>query len=146
MSRPARIDPIAVFDAGIGSYALAERIHRLFPAQDVLNFAIGPVSPYGAKMYAELLDIIRTTILTLYQLGAAAVVIAPNAPTIMVLDELRRTLPLPVLGVYPPISVHSPVRRPVMWRCWVWHPLYRASNFARICRARLQTKWTMPSR
>ncbi|WP_242495094.1 hypothetical protein [Salinicola tamaricis] len=40
--------PIAVFDAGIGSYAIVAEIQRRLPRQDVIYFARASF-PYGSK-------------------------------------------------------------------------------------------------
>jgi len=40
--------PIAVFDAGIGSYAIVAEIRKRLPRQDILYFADRASFPYGA--------------------------------------------------------------------------------------------------
>lgn len=97
-------DPIAVFDAGIGSYALVERIRAKFPSRDIIYFADRARFPYGGKTRAELHTIIRDSINYLISLGAQAVVLASNAPSIMVLDELRDGFSVQVHGVEPPLA------------------------------------------
>src|SRR5215475_13247654 len=88
--------PIAVFDAGIGSYAIARKIADRFPGQDVLYFADRANFPYGGKSRAELLGVMRATIERLEIYSPAAVVIASNAPSVMVLDELRASSRTPL--------------------------------------------------
>ncbi|TYL24975.1 Asp/Glu racemase, partial [Streptococcus pyogenes] len=46
--------PIAVFDAGIGSYAIVELIRRRQPRRDILYFADRARFPYGGKGRDEL--------------------------------------------------------------------------------------------
>ncbi|WP_280570224.1 hypothetical protein [Chromohalobacter sp. 296-RDG] len=41
--------PIAVFDAGIGSYAIVAEIHRQLPNQDIIYLADRASFPYGDK-------------------------------------------------------------------------------------------------
>ncbi|WP_236016111.1 glutamate racemase [Brucella endophytica] len=96
-------DPVAVFDAGIGSYALVDLIRRNQPRRDIIYFADRARFPYGAKSRDELMSIMRATITYLTGLGAGAVVLASNAPSIMVLDELKREFDVPVYGVAPPV-------------------------------------------
>ncbi len=96
--------PVAVFDAGIGSYALVERIRRAQPDRDIIYFADRARFPYGAKSRDQLLPIMRDTIDYLIGLGAEAVVLASNAPSIMVLDALKDCFPAPVYGVAPPLA------------------------------------------
>lgn len=96
--------PIGVFDAGIGSYGIVQVIRRHYPAQDILYFADRASFPYGAKTRAALADCVGRAIARLADMGAAAVVLASNAPSVMVLDEIRDAQPVPVLGIYPPVA------------------------------------------
>lgn len=95
--------PVAVFDAGIGSYALVELIRRSHPQRDIIYFADRASFPYGAKSRDELLSIMRHTIHYLTGLGAQMIVLASNAPSVMVLDTLKSEFPVPVYGVAPPV-------------------------------------------
>lgn len=101
--------PVAVFDAGIGSYAIARKIADRFPDQDVLYFADRANFPYGGKARAELLAAMRSTIGRLASFDPAAIVIASNAPSVMVLDELKTSSletssRVPLIGVFPPVQ------------------------------------------
>jgi glutamate racemase len=95
--------PIAVFDAGIGSYAIARKIADRFPGQDVLYFADRANFPYGGKGRTELLAVMRSTIERLESFGPAAIVIASNAPSVMVLDDLKSWSRTTIIGVFPPV-------------------------------------------
>ncbi len=95
--------PIAVFDAGIGSYAIARKIADRFPSQDVLYFADRANFPYGGKSRQALLAAMQGTVERLEQHDPAAIVIASNAPSVMVLDELRASTSTPLIGVFPPV-------------------------------------------
>ncbi|WP_176036508.1 glutamate racemase [Brucella tritici] len=96
-------DPVAVFDAGIGSYALVELIRRSQPQRDIIYFADRASFPYGAKSRDQLLSIMRRTIHYLTGLGAQTIVLASNAPSVMVLDVLKSEFAVPVYGVAPPV-------------------------------------------
>lgn len=96
-------DPVAVFDAGIGSYALVELIRRSQPQRDIIYFADRASFPYGAKSRDQLLSIMRSTIQYLTSLGAQTIVLASNAPSVMVLDTLKSEFAVPVYGVAPPV-------------------------------------------
>ena len=59
---PPRVHkPLAVFDAGIGSYSAVAAIRNRYPQQDVIYFADRASFPYGAKSLAELRVIISRT-------------------------------------------------------------------------------------
>jgi glutamate racemase len=96
--------PIAVFDAGIGSYAIVAEIQKRLPKQDIIYFADRASFPYGAKSREQLLSIMRETIRFLEVYEPSAIVIASNAPSIMVLDEVRQFCSLPLFGVFPPLK------------------------------------------
>ena len=96
--------PIAVFDAGIGSYAIVAEIQRRLPKQDIIYFADRASFPYGNKDREQLLAIMRKTITFLESNSASAIVVASNAPSIMVLDEIRQYSTVPMFGVFPPLQ------------------------------------------
>ena len=95
--------PIGIFDAGIGSYAIVERVRARFPDQDILYFADRASFPYGAKSPAELLACVLNTTQHLIDCGCVAVVLGSNAPSVVVLDKLRNAIHVPVIGVFPPV-------------------------------------------
>lgn len=101
---PKLMKPVAVFDAGIGSYAAVAAIQRAFPRQDILYFADRASFPYGSKGRPELLSIMRRTLRYLDGFDPVAVLVASNAPSITVLDDLAGVIDAPVLGVRPPIA------------------------------------------
>lgn len=101
---PALVRPIAVFDAGIGSYAAVAAIRHRLPDQDILYFADRASFPYGAKSRADLLAILRRTLGYLDTFAPSAVLVASNAPSITVLDDLIGEIAPPIFGVRPPIA------------------------------------------
>lgn len=101
---PSLVRPIAVFDAGIGSYAAVAAIRRRLPDQDILYFADRASFPYGDKSRAELLAILRRTLDYLDTFAPSAVLVASNAPSITVLDDLIGEIDRPIFGVRPPIA------------------------------------------
>ena len=95
--------PIGIFDAGIGSYAIVERVRARFPLQDILYFADRESFPYGSKTPADLLLSVQRATQYLQDAGCVAVVLASNAPSIVVLEPLRAAMSLPIIGVFPPV-------------------------------------------
>jgi glutamate racemase len=95
--------PIGIFDAGIGSYAIVERVRARFPQQDILYFADRASFPYGAKTPEALLQSVRQATQYLQQQGCVAVVLASNAPSVVVLEPLRAAVDVPVIGIFPPV-------------------------------------------
>lgn len=95
--------PIGIFDAGIGSYAIVERVRASFPLQDIIYFADRASFPYGGKKPAELLAAVQRAASYLCEQGCQAVVLASNAPSVVVLNALRAAVPVPVFGIFPPL-------------------------------------------
>ena len=84
---PAQWQELRVFDAGIGSYAVARLIQQRYPWQDVIDLADRASFPYGGKTHAELGRVVGAAIDRLAEWGARAVVLAYNATSFMVLQE-----------------------------------------------------------
>jgi len=96
--------PVGIFDAGIGSYAIVRLVQHRYPDQDIIYLADRASFPYGAKSKAELHQVAASAISRLRNLGAEVVLVASNAPTITVLEDIKRTTDGPILGVYPPVT------------------------------------------
>lgn len=96
--------PIGVFDAGIGSYAAVRLLQERFPNQDLIYLADRASFPYGGKDRQALLDATAQAVQRLQGLGASAILMASNAPSVTVLEDLRRTASVPLFGVVPPVA------------------------------------------
>ena len=98
------VKPVAIFDAGIGSYAIVDLLHKRQPKRDILYFADRAHFPYGKKTADELTDIIKLTFKRLMRYDPSAIIIASNAPSIMVFDRVKESSPVPLYGVFPPLE------------------------------------------
>jgi glutamate racemase len=94
--------PIGVFDSGIGGLTVLDALMRALPREHLVYFGdtarlpYGPKSPETVRRYArENVDLLRGT-------GAKLIVVACNTATAHALDELRASVPLPVVGVVGP--------------------------------------------
>ncbi|MBC07637.1 aspartate/glutamate racemase family protein [Thalassospira sp.] len=101
---PDLIAPVAVFDAGIGSYSIVAKIREKWPQKDIVYFADRASFPYGRKNATELAEIMARTVTFLDGFAPSNIVIASNAPSIMVLDEVVKLTDTPVSGVLPPVK------------------------------------------
>jgi glutamate racemase len=95
--------PIGIFDAGMGSHAIVERVRARFPLQDILYFADRESFPYGSKPPADLLVSVQRATQYLQDAGCVAAVLASNAPSIVVFEPLQAAMFLPIIGVFPPV-------------------------------------------
>lgn len=98
------VKPVAIFDAGIGSYAIVDLLHKKQPKRDIIYFADRAHFPYGKKSPDELANIMRMTIKGLMAYDPSAIIIASNAPSIMVFDRIKSDCPVPLYGVFPPLK------------------------------------------
>ena len=97
--------PLAIFDTGIGSYSVVRRIREKFPKQDIVYLADRASFPYGDKSRDELLACVSRTISYLEKNYAPhMIVVASNAPSVMVLEELREEVQTSLVGVFPPVE------------------------------------------
>ncbi|MCK2043306.1 aspartate/glutamate racemase family protein [Chromohalobacter sp. TMW 2.2308] len=96
--------PIAVFDAGIGSYAIVAEIQRQLPNQDIIYLADRASFPYGDKSPDALSLIMQKTLRFLEEFNPSAIVVASNAPSITVLEAIRPMTRTPLFGVFPPLK------------------------------------------
>ena len=94
--------PIAIFDAGLGSYTIVKTIKKAYPQQDIIYFADRKSFPYGAKTIEQLKTIIENSIEFLLKRGANFIILASNAPSITVLDKIKNKDK--VIGIYPPLK------------------------------------------
>ncbi len=94
--------PVGIFDAGLGSYAIVEAVHNHFPKQDIIYYADRKHFPYGAKTKDELKDIIQASVDFLANQGCKFIILASNSPSITVLNHIHQTVP--VIGIYPPLK------------------------------------------
>ena len=104
MTQTDLISPVAVFDAGIGSYSIVARIREKWPQKDIVYLADRASFPYGRKDSDALGQVMLRTIHFLEGYHPSSIVIASNAPSIMVLETIRDKVKTPLAGVTPPLA------------------------------------------
>jgi glutamate racemase len=96
--------PIGIFDSGLGGLSVAQEIRALLPGETVLYAADHAFCPYGVRSPEE----IRARVLFigrhLADQGAKLLVVACNTACAVALEDLRRTLPIPIIGVEPAVK------------------------------------------
>lgn len=96
--------PIAVFDSGIGSLSIIQELKKEIPHENLLYFADKAHFPYGNKSATQLRDIILNTVNYLERYKPKLTVIASNTPSIAILDQIRRMVNVPLIGIRPPLK------------------------------------------
>ena len=97
-------NPVAVFDSGIGSLSIIQELRKEIPHENLLYFADKAHFPYGNKSPTQLRDIIVSTINYLERYKPKLTVIASNTPSIAILDQIRRMVNVPLIGIRPPLK------------------------------------------
>lgn len=103
--------PIAVFDSGIGSYSIVNRIQQAAPNQNIIYFADRKSFPYGNKTSDELFYVVSEAIRFLETYCPAAIVIASNVPSVTLLPRLKSMYATPIYGIFPPIQEAMQISR-----------------------------------
>jgi glutamate racemase len=94
--------PIGIFDSGIGGLTVARAVHALLPSESTIYFGDTARLPYGPKSPDVVRRYSREIVAWLLDQHVKAIVIACNTATAHALDDLRRTSPVPVIGVIEP--------------------------------------------
>jgi glutamate racemase len=101
---------IGVFDSGFGGLTVARAVIDLLPGEDLVYVGDTGRYPYGPRPLDEVRRYARQISRSLVDdHGVKLVIVACNTASAAALDELRRDLPVPVLGVIEP-GVRSLVR------------------------------------
>lgn len=99
------LKPIAVFDSGIGSYSIVEKIHKNFPGQNLVYLSDRASFPYGGKSADELFGVVSKAISFLEkEFNPASIVIASNVPSVTIMPRLKEAHSTQLFGVFPPIK------------------------------------------
>ncbi|MCB9436572.1 MAG: glutamate racemase [Anaerolineales bacterium] len=100
------IQPIGVFDSGIGGLSVLREIHRLLPHEDVVYYADQANVPYGEKTLMQVRQLVEQVVRYLLdQYKVKMVVVACNTASAAALHYLRETFPdMAFVGMEPAIK------------------------------------------
>lgn len=105
---------IGVFDSGLGGLTVLNSIRQRLPAQSLLYVADQAFTPYGDRSERAVRERSRLISDWLIAQGCQVIVIACNTATAIAIDDLRRELSVPIVGVEPgvkPAAIHSLTRK-----------------------------------
>ncbi len=105
------LNPIGVFDSGVGGISTLREMIRELPEERFIYFGDMANAPYGTKSTAEVQACTRTVVKYLLGRGIKALVIACNTATGASAAMLRKELTLPVIGMEPALKPASEIRR-----------------------------------
>ena len=95
--------PIGMFDSGFGGLTVARAVIDLLPHEQLIYLGDTGRYPYGPRRQAEVAAFAHQIAAELVeQRGVKLLVVACNTATAAALEDLRRELPVPVIGVIDP--------------------------------------------
>ncbi|WP_442595322.1 glutamate racemase [Neobacillus sp. D3-1R] len=94
--------PIGIIDSGVGGLTVAKEVMRQLPNEQIYYVGDTARCPYGPRSSEEVKLFTWQMTQFLLNHNIKMLVIACNTATAVVLDEIRETLPIPVIGVIYP--------------------------------------------
>jgi glutamate racemase len=95
---------IGVFDSGIGGLSVANAIKKSFPDLIVQFVNDAENVPYGNKSPEMLLKLVAPILAQLERDGCELIVVACNTVSTTILDELKKILHVPLIGIEPMVD------------------------------------------
>jgi len=94
--------PIGVFDSGLGGLTAVKELMRQLPHEDIVYFGDTARVPYGTKSQEAIIRFSHENAQFLLKHKVKMIVVACNSSSSFALESLRKTYPLPVVGVIVP--------------------------------------------
>ena len=99
-----RINPIGVFDSGVGGTSIWKEIHALLPNENTIYLADSANAPYGTKDANTIIDLSIKNTEYLLNRGCKVIVVACNTATTNAISLLRNRYKIPFIGIEPSIK------------------------------------------
>lgn len=93
---------IGIFDSGVGGLTVLRELTRALPQEDTIYFGDTARVPYGTKSPDTVIRYSQEIAAFLTKQDIKLLVVACNTASAVALPTLRRTLPIPVVGVIEP--------------------------------------------
>lgn len=94
--------PVGIFDSGVGGLTVAREVMRNLPHERIIYFGDTARVPYGSKSKETIIRYSRQIIRFLMTQGVKAIVIACNTASAFALEEIKKEIEIPILGVIQP--------------------------------------------
>lgn len=94
--------PIGVFDSGVGGLTVAHELMRQLPNEELIYVGDTLRCPYGSRPKQEVREFTFELVEFLLQKNVKMIVIACNTATAFALEDLKRELDIPIIGVIQP--------------------------------------------
>jgi glutamate racemase len=129
------VNPLAVFDSGVGGLSVAREIRRALPSEDLLYVADSAYCPYGDRPDAEVRERALAVGRHLAGAGAKLIVVACNTATGAALEDLRKAVDVPVVGLEPAVKIAARVTRARRIGVMATTSTVRSERLARLIKA-----------
>ena len=93
---------IGVIDSGVGGLTVAYELMRQLPKEEIIYVGDTLRCPYGSRPDYEVLQFTKEMIQFLMYKNIKMIVIACNTATAFALEEMKKVLPIPIIGVIQP--------------------------------------------
>lgn len=94
--------PIGVFDSGVGGLTVAHELMRQLPNEQLIYVGDTLRCPYGSRPKHEVKQFTNELVQFLLKKNVKMIVIACNTATAFTLEELKKRLDIPIIGVIQP--------------------------------------------
>lgn len=100
-----KINPIGVFDSGVGGLSVLRAIRELLPSQPVIYLADQAHVPYGVRSLEEVRQFSHAVTRYLLSMGCRLIVVACNTASVAALKSLREEFTeIPFVGMEPAVK------------------------------------------
>ena len=100
----SNLQPIGIFDSGVGGTSIWREIHELLPFEKTIYLADSKNAPYGEKPIEDIKNLSRKNTEKLLEMGAKIIVVACNTATTNAIKDLRNEYAIPFIGIEPAIK------------------------------------------
>lgn len=98
------INPIGIFDSGVGGLSVARHIRKELPGENLLYVADSFHAPYGSKPQEFIERRSIKLVEFLLEKKAKAIVVACNTATVSAIQQLRSIYSVPIIGIEPGVK------------------------------------------
>lgn len=98
------IQPIGIFDSGVGGTSILTEVHQLLPYEDIIYLSDSKNAPYGDKTSQEIIQLSIKNTELLKDYNCKLIVVACNTATTNAIAYLRANYELPFIGIEPAIK------------------------------------------
>jgi len=95
---------IGIFDSGVGGLSIAQQINKRLPNEKLIYVADSAYAPYGDISNDKIIQRVNTIADWLVEKQCKAIVLACNTATVNAVEQLRKRLSIPIIGVEPAIK------------------------------------------